>query len=143
MNKQEALNEFLKSLRISVRQAAVYPRDHPYFKKYIDDLRAKLEALFAFLKPLKLSVAPRHLVVENKPLEGEDYFRELAEILHYRKVKSLTFMDGITDKEMINFLAVVSRTPKDIEAGGGVEALLNEEGLDCIKVEELDYSELL
>ena len=56
MDKEEALHEFIKGLRIAFNNSLAYPRQHPYFVKSVDEFRQKIEVLSGFLKPIKLYI---------------------------------------------------------------------------------------
>jgi hypothetical protein len=47
VDKDEALFDFLKGLRIVLNNASAYPKDHPYFAKSVDDFKQKLDSLLA------------------------------------------------------------------------------------------------
>ena len=52
MDKEEALGDFLKGLRIAINNSLAYSRQHPYFLKSAQDFKVKIENLFSWF-PLK------------------------------------------------------------------------------------------
>jgi hypothetical protein len=143
MNKDEALVEFLKGLRVAIHNSLAYQPDHPYFLKSAETFKQKALDLFGFLSPVKINVAQETLFFEGSPRTKETFSAELAVILHARKVKSLIFNSGIEVNELIKFLSFVSLQPKEIARRGGFSVMFKDAGIEHILVEELDYSRLL
>jgi hypothetical protein len=143
MDKEEALAEFLKGLRIAISSASAYPREHPYFLKSAEEFKSRIEAFLAFMNPIKVNFGPEFLVIDGKRLEKAALYVDLANAFHLRKIKSLEFSPGITVEEVADFLDAVARPVKDIIKEGGVSALLGRQAQAHIIAEELDYSGLL
>jgi len=143
MNKEEALIEFLKGLRVAINNSLAYSRQHPYFMKSAQEFKEKTEGLFNFLNPIKVNVSPEALFSEGKEIKKVAFSAELAKILHQRKVKSIEFRSGLTVNETADFLAILSMQPKEILKKGGLSYLLSGSGIRSISAEDLDYSGLL
>ncbi len=143
MNKEEALVEFLKGLRIALNNASVYFKEHPYFRKSVEEFKKKIDELFMFLDPIKINVAPSSLFIDGKYWEKGQLFTELAAYFHLRKIKAIELRHGMSVDELIEFLTTLALAPKEIIKRGGVRHILCA-GIDshCL-VDELDYSELL
>ncbi len=58
MDKEQAINEFLKSLRVALTNSLAYPKDHPYFQECVNAFRDKAAQLFAFISPIKVIFTP-------------------------------------------------------------------------------------
>lgn len=143
MDKEQALEDFLKSLRTSLTNSSIYFKEHPVFLNSVQGLRDKIYDALKFFNPLGVGIAPRALFVEGKFYEKNSLYLDLAQYLHIRKVKNIIINDGVTADELISLLAVLAMPPRDIFKGGGLSALLATTGLPHIFIEELDYSELL
>ena len=142
-SKEEALVDFLKGLRIILSNALAYPMDHPYFIKSVKVFQQKIDGAFSFLKPLKISITQDSLFLDGKYWEKLPLYVELASLFHYRKIKSIEFSPGLSQEELINFLASVSKPVREILRQGGIKSILNKLKGTHITAEELDYSELL
>ncbi|MGZ5496576.1 MAG: hypothetical protein ACXWFO_07465, partial [Candidatus Aminicenantales bacterium] len=46
--KDELIRSMARAMRVAFKMASMYNADHPAFKSSVNDLMAKLEALFAF-----------------------------------------------------------------------------------------------
>jgi len=143
MDKEEALIEFLKGLRIAINNSLAYSRQHPYFLKGSRDFKERIDVLFHFLDPIKVNVTPLSLFLDGKDYKKFSFSAELANILHQRKVKSVEFRSGLTVEEVADFLGLLSMQPKEIIKNGGLLRLLNNANTQHIRAEDLDYSLLL
>jgi len=143
MNKEEALNDFLKGLRIVLNNASAYPKEHPYFKKSVETFKQKIDALFPFLNPIKIGITPDSLFIDGRYMAKTMLYTDLASVFHFRKIKNIEFKEGLTLDELISFLNSVSLPIKEILRQGGIKNILKKEGSPRLSFEELDYSELL
>src|SRR3990167_4399748 len=143
MNKEEALEEFLKSLKAALNNGSIYFPEHPVFIKSSQELKEKVDSLLHFLNPLKIGFAADFLVVDGQNLEKAGLVMGLAGFFHFRKIKSIEIEPGVTIGELMHFLVRASRPPTQIFKEGGIENYLRKEAAPHILVESLDYSQLL
>jgi hypothetical protein len=143
VDKEEALNDFLRGLRIVFSNATAYSKDHPYFIKSVENFKQKLDSLFNFLNPIKIDIAPDSLFLDARYWDKAAPYVELASLLHFRKIKSIEFREGLTIEELIDFLSSISLPIKEILRQAGIQNILNTKNISHIYTEELDYSELL
>ncbi|MBU0502885.1 MAG: hypothetical protein ABH882_01295 [Candidatus Omnitrophota bacterium] len=143
INKEELLAEFLKSFKIAVNGALLYTKSHPFFMRYIEDLKRKIDPLFDFLNPLKVVITPNSLVIDDKTFSKTSWYDELVKILHRRKIKSIEFKRGITGQELVVLLDRISLPPLEILKQGGVDRIFSRNDNTHFTIEELDYSSLL
>jgi len=143
MNKEEALNEFLKGLRIVLNNSSAYSKDHPYFHKSVEFFKQKVDGLLVFLNPIKMNISPDALFVGEKKLEKSMLYIDLAAMFHRRKIKSIEIRPGFSIEEMIEFLGAVSLPIKEIINQGGIQNILSKLSNNHISVLELDYSSFL
>ncbi len=143
MNKEEALNDFLKGLRIVLNNASAYSKDHPYFRKSVEVFKEKADALTPFLNPIKINFAPESIFIDGNKLEKSMLYVDLAAMFHRRKIKSVEIRSGFTIEELIEFLSSVSMPIKEILKQGGIQSILDKVKSRHILAEELDYSAFL
>jgi hypothetical protein len=143
MTKEEALQDFLKSFRLALKSASLYPREHPAFKKSIQDLKGKRDILLKFAPDLKIAFTSRSVVADGKTWEKDKLWEELAHFFHIRRVMSLEAREDATIDDWQAFIGLLSFTPQEIARAGGIRYLLEKERIVPFAVEELDYSELL
>lgn len=143
MNKEEALEEFFRFLKISYNIACLYSKDHPYFLKSVKDLKEKTDMLLQFLNPINIGITTSSLAVDGKTWKKAGLHDEIANMLHSRKIKSIEIRQGLTLEELISFMGKASLRPKEILRAGGISKALSKEKTSHLFVEELDYSSLL
>lgn len=143
MNKEEALQEFFKSLRAALNNGSIYFPEHPVFIKSSQELKEKIDSLLHFLNPLKIGFAADFLVVDGRNLENAGLIAGLAGFFHFRKIKSIEIKEGVTIGELMHFLVRAAQPPMQIFKEGGMKNYLRKEAAPHILVESLDYSQLL
>lgn len=143
MTKEEALQDFLKSLKIALNNSSIYFQNHPIFIKSAQDLKEKINHLLSFINPIKIGIASSSLFMEEKSLGKVILYEELARFFHFRKVKSLKIRGALSMAELTYFLAQACRSPREILKEGGMERILETRQAASIEVEDLDYSQIL
>ncbi len=143
MDKEEALKEFFKGLKVSLKNASLYFNQHPLFLKSLEEVKENIDILLNFSSPIRINFTPNSLLVDGEIFEGDKVSEELAEIFHSRKIKSLQIKKGIAVEELVAFLTSAQLPPRDILRKGGLNQILDKESIPHLSVEELDYSPLL
>lgn len=143
MDKQEVIQAFVLSLKVAVRNASIYTLEHPAFAEGIADLRKKLDDVFEFIIPLSIGFTPHSLFIEDVFYERDKVYQELARLFHFRKIKSVSIDQSVNPQELQMFIARISEPAKDILKAGGPIAIMEQEGIESIFIEELDYREIL
>jgi hypothetical protein len=143
MNKEEALDDFLKGLRISLNYIFLYSKGHRSFIKSVGELKKKIDILLDFLNPVKVGFAPDSLLIDGSVYKKALLHKELAKMFHLRKVKSIQIRQGITEEELVLFLDKIAMPPKEIWKVGGLSNVLSKTETLHFSVEDLDYSWLL
>jgi len=143
MDKEKASKDFISSLKISFKTASVYNTEHPALKSSVENLKNKIDILFNYLSPIKISFTSHSLLLGKTSWEKEKMYVELAKLLHLRKIKSIEIIPGITLEELISLISKIHLPSKDILQQGGIRNILKHEKVSHIKVEEFDYYQLL
>ena len=141
--KSKTYDDFLKSFRIALANTSVYFTEHPLFVKSVDNLRKNIGELLLLINPLKIGIIPDSLAFGGEYLKGIKLYEEIAAFFHLRKIKTISFKEGVSNAELIIFLANANLSPKDILLKGGLSNILEEAGLERVVTEDLDYSQLL
>ncbi len=137
------IQDFLRTLRVAFKLGAIYSLEHPAFKKTIDELMVKTEALFLYISPLSIGFTPHSLFIDNRFWEGDRTYWDLAQVFHYRKVKRLEIRPGIPHSEFLRFASKFMLPVKAFIQEGGALNILKKENLIHITLDVLDYSQLL
>jgi hypothetical protein len=142
-DKDELIRSMARALRVSFKMASMYSSDHPAFKSSVNELMAKLDALFAFLSPLSIGFSPHALFIDNRFWEGERTYMDLAQLFHFRKIKRLEIRPGVPHAEFMRFASKIMLPVKLFIKEGGAQAIVKKENIVHISVDTLEYSILL
>jgi len=143
MSKEESIKDFLNALKISFKNASMYGIEHPAFSESASKLKEKSTKLFEFLIPISLGFTSDSLFIDGRYWERGRLYKEIAKIFHFRKLKKIEIMEGVTLNELVHLISKLSASSKDIIKSGGPINVLDKDILSHIFIEELDYSELL
>lgn len=66
MNKEEAIEGFIKGLRIAFNNALAYPKNHPYLVKSVEEFSLTIQELLHFINPIELDIAPDSLFIDER-----------------------------------------------------------------------------
>lgn len=143
MTKQEAIEDFLKNLRIAFNIAGLYTKEHPFFIKSAQEFKNKLDFLFSFVSPVQIEIINNSLKIAGETFTGAGLYEDLANMFHQRKLQVISIRKTVTTDELIIFLNKASLPSKEILKQGGLENILNREKIKNISAIELDYSQLL
>ena len=143
MQKDEALLDFLKALRIIINNASAYTKQHPYFIKSVESFKEKIDPVFNFIDPIKIGVTGDSLFLDDRYWQKETMCSELANFLHIRKIKSIEFRSGVTNQELAEFFSSIALPPREIWRSGGLQNILKDKIGTHLSIENLDYSEFL
>jgi hypothetical protein len=143
MHKEEVLKDFLNTLKISFKNASMYGIDHPAFSESVSKLNTKINNLFGFLIPISLGFTTNSLFIDGRYWEKLHLYQEIASTFHFRKLKRIEIIEGISIEELVYFISRLSISSRDVIKKGGPSKILDEDEIPHITFEELDYYELL
>ncbi|MFW6140573.1 MAG: hypothetical protein ACOC5S_04380 [Acidobacteriota bacterium] len=144
MNREESIKAFFKALKISLKNYSIYDEHHPSFKQSVKYLKSKLDQLSSFFDDcLSIGFSAHSIFLGDKPLESEKLYSDIAEMFHLRKLKKIDIKLTVSLRELELFLSKAYLPQKDLLKRGGIKRLLEKDNISNIKVQELDYSQLL
>lgn len=143
LERDQCLLDFLKILRLTFKMASIYNKDHPTFMRTVEELMASLESVLQFCNPLVMGFSPHSLLIEDQFWSGGKTTTELAQLFHLRKIKRLEIYGGLSSEELLRFISGLTRPLPEFIRQGGIKALLGRENFAHLKLEILDYSQLL
>jgi hypothetical protein len=142
-DKDELIRSMARAMRVAFKMASMYNADHPAFKSSVNDLMARLEALFVHINPLSIGFSPHALLIDGRFWEGERTYMDLAQLFHFRKIKRLELRPGLPHAEFMRFASKIMLPVKLFIKEGGAQAIIKRENIIHIAVDTLDYSILL
>lgn len=133
----------LTELARAIQKHAMYPPAHPALKPAVDAATAALEELLAGRAELTLEVGRNQFAIEGSQSDpGNPVFHSFAGLLHRHQVAAISFVQGFKNREMGDFLAVVSREPERTGQPLGLHESQGEKGWPHIRIHPLRYEEL-
>jgi hypothetical protein len=142
-DKDEIIRSMTRAMRVAFKMASMYNADHPAFKSSVNELLAKLEALFVHVNPVSIGFSPHALLIDGRFWEGERTYMDLAQLFHFRKIKRLEIRPGLPQAEFMRFASKIMLPVKMFIKEGGADAIVKRENIIHISVDTLDYSVLL
>ena len=143
MSKEDTLKGFFNTLKTSFKNASIYGRDHPAFSESVNKLSENINDLFGFIIPISLGFTSHSLFIDGRSWDKSQLFKEIASTFHFRKLKRIEIVEGVSTDELEYFISNLSIPSKDVIRQGGPGKILDMEELPHITFEELDYYELL
>ena len=138
-----ALAEFARGCKAAARAVSLYPGAHPAIAASLTRLVQATGRLTTH-GPLELQVRPDNLLIGSaimaKPDQG---VRELAELLYRHLIGALTINAGADVESWRTLLLLLSRTPEEVRADGGIAHLWATAGGPSVEIREVDYAEVL
>lgn len=143
MKEDSGLIDFLKVFRLAVRQAALYPEDHPAQIAFLLELKEKIELLLTNKDAIKIGITPRALKLEAGPILSDPFSHEMAKFLHSRRIQTLELSKGVTVEELRALIKGLAKSGRESDATREIKLTLNDKDLPHLKVQWLDYTPLL
>ncbi|HJV23930.1 MAG TPA: HEAT repeat domain-containing protein [Holophagaceae bacterium] len=132
----QALSMGLKGIQM---YTAVHPRSQ-------DALRAAQSALAAWLQEspqLQLVVGSGKAFVNGQPVDVQGpHMANLIRTISDRHVSGFVFERGVAPQDIQAFLEILLLKPQRLEELGGVQALLDQQGVNAIRVSQVHYREV-
>lgn len=137
------LAEFARACKAATRIVSLYPESHPAIQSAL--VRIADTAKQAIQNgPFSITVLPDALLVGGRGLAKPDpAATELAALLHLQLIGEMTLMNSMEGHEWHTFLSLLSKTPEDARAMGGVTKAWVASGNKAIALTEIDYAEVL
>lgn len=138
-----ALAEFARGCKAAARAVSLYPGQHPAIGTSLTRL-VQATARLTTEGPLQLQVRPDTLLIGAAMLPKPDQaVRELAELLYRHLIGALTINVGADADSWRTLLLLLSRTPEEVRADGGIAHLWATAGGPSVEIREVDYAEVL
>lgn len=136
----QLLSGFIYELNISRRLVSSYPHGHPFIRVPLQKAVDLLARLLQFREEITLGVARDCLIFEQRPLERKNpVYRDYARGLFQAGIVALVFARDLQADELFRFHRLLRKKRKEIGERGGIERIVQEEGLCHIRVRGVEY----
>jgi len=141
--KQKALEDFFRTLKISLGYITAYSSTHRAFLESLPALKKSIEELFGFTDYLKIGFSADSVFFGEAEYSKLQIFQDMAKFFHFIKIKSIEVKKSIDSGELAIILDKLSLPAKEIRKLGGWSSILKETKVFNFLVEELDYLQFL
>ena len=100
----------LKQLPAALKNAQIYPLDHPYFTHSLQLVQDSLDNLFKYQQEITFSLVENELYFGDTALvEDSLNQRQFIKEFEQRHISNLTFLPGVTRDELIAFMQILAQ----------------------------------
>ncbi len=109
-NLYSLARRLLKQIPSAIKNARLYPLDHPYFMHSLQLVQETLTSLFKYRSEATFNIVENELYFGDMVLvEDSINQRQFIENFEQRSISSLTFMSGVTREELIGLMQILGR----------------------------------
>lgn len=121
-----------------------YPEGHPNLESALGKCFYLIRKELGSQGEIEWKIDQKGFYTDTTPLSGDSSdLMSLARKFFYRRIKQIVFTQRATLDEFKKFLSILRLEPEEFHTRGGVEAVLAEEGIDGILLNEMRYEDLL
>ena len=129
------IERFLKTLVVTAKAVVLYPPASSIPLQTAEGAKAALDEALRACPEVTLRVTRDGIVYQGAPVfEGNAAYRSFAFDLYSRRLADVRFRAGTGTRELVAFLSVLKLAPEELEASGGFESRLWEQGVSSITV---------
>jgi len=135
--------DFITSMRATVVSLGMYPPGSKTIENAVEKVSSHLNRILALQKSCTFSEVNGLLLIDGKQLDERDRKKEpvvdfIASMIE-RNIQSLTFNSGTTSKELVQYLFLMSKKPKDLQSAGPLPQQMSDAGIEHIQLNERIY----
>ena len=141
--EQKNIVELLKKFSSALRKIPLYPSTHPMVKDSILGLYLQIDEFFKTYGPLSIDVFEGNVLICEESLEdSQSLAKELISDFKKATVEGVRLEKGLTDLELENFLKIFSLKSDAVKEKGGMKAILAENKVTHITLNEVRYTRI-
>ncbi|NOT26690.1 MAG: HEAT repeat domain-containing protein [Acidobacteria bacterium] len=139
----QVLTEFARACRTAARSVSLYPATHPAIQTSLARVRSAAARL-VHTREVTIAVLRDTLAIDGKaPARPDAAVLELAGLMHDRLIGTLQVQRDADGLDWHALLLLLSQSPEDLIAGGGIAKAWSETGRRHFDIREIDYAEIL
>ncbi|HHL40788.1 MAG TPA: HEAT repeat domain-containing protein [Deltaproteobacteria bacterium] len=133
----------LIELNKAVKTLHFYPKGHPNLSAILSNCFTTLKEAASAGGGMKWRVDQKRFYVDGRPVEAAQARLEpLARQFFLRRIREITYLPGLTEKDLSILLSILTTDAEAVEDKGGVERMLAEMGARGILLNEMRYEDL-
>lgn len=132
----------LSDLQKAIRFYRLYPRDHPFCTRSIEEARDRLDGYFARHGPLEVEVQREGIVLDDQVvLAVTDQSTDLSNLLYPEGVRELSLEPGLPLEELVDFSTILAAHYPEGSAGEEELAQFRDDLLSALWRRDFDHIE--
>ncbi len=136
---QEAA-EVATALQLSAKAVQFYTPDHPRVVEAIVQLEQTCLALLAQHPRVSLTASRGNLLVDGEPfLNPPGQVKALAAELEKRQISGVILSAGISRRELLELVRLLTMRPEQIRTGGGADEILGRAEVTHVRISHVRY----
>ncbi len=136
----EHVTNTLVALNTSIRNMRLYPPASAVIVRSLARTHDCLTAVFTHTKALNLAESEKQLLINGSAVSAKalqkPHFKGFVRLLLDFKIHSVSFYQGVDTIELGRFVDMISHTPEEIAAAGGLQKQVAEKNLSHIRVND-------
>jgi len=134
----EPVERFVRQLLVTYKAVKLYPPASAIPRENAREALLQLRHLLREHADIRFYVLKEGLIVDGQPvLPGQPAFEEFARDFYSRGIAEFRFHTGVSERELVEFLAVLQEHPDALASFGGFEARMWERQIDSITVKDV------
>lgn len=135
--------DFITSMRATVVSLGMYPPGSMTIANAVEKVSHNLQNVLSVKPEMTFSEVNGLLLVDGQQLDERD--RKKAPVVDFiaalieRHVQSITFHKDSTAEELVDFLVILSRKPKELKDLGPIQEQMADKGIENIQTNERIY----
>lgn len=139
---REIAADFLRKFNSVCKQTLFYPEDHPILGEAINEFKRFLKSFLKNYGCFLINFHEGQIFLYNIFVpQAATSFEKTTSELEEKGIKEITFLPGVTEKEIYDFARLVNEKKEVIEATGGMQTALVNNNITHIIVVEAAPSE--
>ena len=135
-----AFTPLITQLNVVVNQLSMYQPDHPVIQEMLAATYAMLAGHLTRLHELTIGIVEGKLFVEEQLMdEANKHVARFTAVFKRLGIDSLSFREGIEEKELALVCQVMGTRPETLQEQGGVRALIRTASAPHVKCERSRY----
>lgn len=133
------IEEVITELKVSSRNIAIYPRDHPSVQDSLNRVYTVFKQIFEFRPGITFAVGKDILIIENYSQDNKNpVYKQFAQHLRGLNIAYVSFSPGLTLDELYNFHRFISAQGRDL-SHEDIRETIGKYNLSHINVGFIDY----
>lgn len=134
-NLHSLARRLLKQIPAAIKNAQLYPLDHPYFVHSLQLVQETLLSFFKYRSEVTFNMVENELYFGDLALvEDSINQRQFIDIFEQRNINNLTFLPGVTREELVGFMQILGRETGEGSAAVEVINRIREKNITNIQI---------